>query len=100
MKRTYAIYSAIAIALLATGQSWAADGAALYKAKCAKCHGAQGQTSVMKSSPLKGNSRSADDIEQFLLNGASGKKGPHAKAISGLKEDQAKAIADYIKTLQ
>jgi hypothetical protein len=43
---------------------------------------------------------SEDQIQQLLTDGASGKKAPHAKAISGLNADDAKAIAAFIKTLQ
>jgi hypothetical protein len=42
---------------------------------------------------------SADQIQQLLVEGAPGKKAPHAKAISGLNADQAKAIAAFVKTL-
>jgi hypothetical protein len=54
----------------------------------------------MKSPALKGNAMSADQMEKLLIEGASGKKAPHAKAISGLNADDAKAIADFVKTLQ
>ena len=36
----------IALLLLALGTAWAQDGAAVYKSKCAHCHGAQGQGSM------------------------------------------------------
>jgi mono/diheme cytochrome c family protein len=102
MRGKFTIASAIAVALLiacdASGQ--AADGAALYKTKCAGCHGAKGEGKpAMKAPALKGSALSADQIEQVLVQGAAGKKAPHAKAISGLTAEQARAIADYVKTL-
>jgi hypothetical protein len=35
-----------------------------------------------------------------LMKGEPTSKAPHNKAISGLTADQAKAIADYVKTLK
>src|SRR5580765_5983976 len=88
------------ILLLASLTSWAADdGAALYK-KCAGCHGASGEGKpAMKAPALKGTTMGADQIVQHVTKGESTSKAPHNKGISGLKDDQAKAIADYIKTL-
>ena len=93
---------AIAAALiLGSTASWAADdGAALYKKKCGTCHGASGEGKpAMKAPALKGTSMDADQLLQFVTKGAPGKKAPHQKAISGLSDDQAKAIAGYLKTL-
>jgi len=76
----------------------AEDGAAIYKAKCAMCHGATGEG---KSGPaLKGTSMSADQIADALLKGAPGKKAPHGKPVAGLTADQAAAVASYVKSLK
>jgi cytochrome c len=76
------------------------DGAALYKAKCAGCHGAKGEGKpAMKAPALKGTSLSDDQITERLLKGMPDGKGPHKKGIAGLTEAQAKAIAAYVKTL-
>jgi mono/diheme cytochrome c family protein len=100
MRRKFTTLSTIVIALLASDPCWAADGAALYKTRCANCHGATGEGKpAMKSPALKGDAMSADQIQQLLVEGAPGKKAPHAKAISGLNADQAKAIAAFVKTL-
>jgi cytochrome c553 len=100
MRRKFTTLSAIVIALIASNPAWAADGAALYKTRCANCHGAKGEGKpAMKSPALKGNAMSADEMQKLLIEGASGKKAPHAKAISGLNADQAKAIVDFLKTL-
>ena|SRR5215831_14493563 len=89
--------------LLAAGTAvWAAeDGAALYKRKCAMCHGPNGEGKpAMKAPALKGTSMDADKIVTHLMKGEATSKAPHNKAISGLTEDQAKAIAEYVKTLK
>jgi mono/diheme cytochrome c family protein len=82
--------------------SWAADdGAALYKKKCAGCHGAQGEGKpAMKAPALKGTSLSAEKIVGHITKGEPDSKPPHNKGISGLTDDDAKSIADFVKTLQ
>jgi len=84
---------------LMSGMALAAeDGAAIYKAKCAMCHGPDG---AGKSGPaLKGTSLTADQIAAALTKGAEGKKAPHAKPMAGLTADQATAVAAYVKTLK
>ena len=93
---------AVVAALIFTSTaSWAADdGAALYKKKCGSCHGANGEGKpAMKGPALKGTTMDADQIVQHVTKGVPTSKAPHNKGMSGLKEDQAKAIAAYIKTL-
>jgi mono/diheme cytochrome c family protein len=76
---------------------FAQDGAATFKAKCAACHGAEGQGKVGPA--LKGTALSADDISDLLTKGNDAKKPPHKKAMS-LSADDAKAVAAFVKTLK
>jgi len=78
--------------------AFAADGAATYKAKCAACHGPEGQGKVGPA--VKGTALSADQITDLLTKGEDAKKAPHKKAIASLSADDAKAVADYVKTLK
>jgi mono/diheme cytochrome c family protein len=82
--------------------SWGADdGAALYKTKCAACHGAGGEGKpAMKAPALKGTTHTADEIAVHITKGEPTSKAPHTKGISGVSDEQAKAIADFIKTLK
>src|SRR5215472_1326162 len=93
---------AAGLLLVASTASWAAeDGAALYKKKCAGCHGANGEGKpAMKAPALKGTKLEASQVAQHITKGESGSKAPHNKGISGVSEEQAKAIAEYIKTLE
>jgi mono/diheme cytochrome c family protein len=95
------VLSLTAMLLVVSLASWAADdGAALYKTKCAACHGAKGEGKPgMKAPALKGTKMEVNQIVQHLTKGESGSKAPHNKGISGLNEGQAKAIAEYVKTL-
>jgi cytochrome c len=81
--------------------SWGAeDGSDLYKKKCAGCHGAAGEGKpAMKAPALKGTAVTADQITEKITKGNAGSKAPHAKGISGVTNVQAKAIADFVKTL-
>ncbi len=95
MKRYILILAALtALSSLA----WAQDGAALYKSKCAMCHGAMGEGKVGPS--LQKTSLSEKQIADVLTNGAPGKKAPHSKGISGLTADQASAVATYVASLK
>jgi cytochrome c553 len=78
--------------------AFAADGAATYKAKCAGCHGAEGQGKMGPA--LKGTSLTADQINDLLTKGDDAKKPPHKKALAGVSADDAKAVADFVKTLK
>jgi mono/diheme cytochrome c family protein len=84
---------------LMSGMALAAeDGAAIYKAKCAMCHGPDG---AGKSGPaLKGTALTPAQIADVLEKGAPGKKAPHGKAVAGITPDQAAAVAAYVKTLK
>lgn len=86
--------------LTTTVASFAAeDGAALYKKKCAGCHGASGEgKSAMKAPALKGSALEASQIADHITKGEPSSKAPHNKGISGLTDEQAKAIAEYVKT--
>jgi mono/diheme cytochrome c family protein len=78
--------------------SFAADGGATYKMKCAACHGAEGQGKIGPA--LKGISLSEDQIVALLTKGDEAKKPPHKKPLNGLSDDDAKAVAGYVKSLK
>ena len=74
------------------------DAATTYKAKCAMCHGPNGEGKIGPA--LKGTKVGEDDIIAMLSKGKEGKKAPHTKPVSGLTEAQAKAVAHYVKSLK
>ena len=101
MNRNF-VASLAAMLLVASLASWAADdGAALYKKKCAGCHGANGEGKpAIKAPALKGTSLEANQIVEHVTKGESGSKAPHNKGIAGLNDEQAKTIAEWVKTLK
>jgi mono/diheme cytochrome c family protein len=88
----------VATLALSSAAVAAEDGAALYKGKCAGCHGAEGQGKIGPA--LKGTKLSDADIVDVLTKGAEGKKAPHGKPVAGLSKEQATAVAAYVKSMQ
>ena len=78
--------------------SSAEDGVTIYKAKCAVCHGAEGQGKVGPA--IKGTSKTRDEIVAFLTTGDEAKKAPHKKPIGGLSAEDATKVAEYVKSLK
>ncbi len=92
------LFLLLALAASLTSPMFAQDGAATYKAKCSGCHGPEGQGKVGPA--LKGTSLTAEQITDLLTKGNDAKKPPHKKALSGVSADDAKAAADFVKTLK
>ncbi|HEY5161444.1 MAG TPA: cytochrome c [Terriglobales bacterium] len=88
---------AVALFIVVPNLSWA-QGADVYKAKCAMCHGADGAGKIGPA--LKGTKLTEDQIVTFLTKGDEAKKAPHKKAINGLTEEQAKHVAKAVKDLK
>jgi mono/diheme cytochrome c family protein len=91
-------FTLVIVAALAT-PLFAADGAAVYKAKCAGCHGADGSKSIpamgvkpLNTPEVKGKSDAA--VADIVLKGQGKMK---AQAVSA---DEAKAVAAFVKTLK
>lgn len=73
-------------------------GEALYKGKCAGCHGAAGEGKMGPA--LKATKLSEDDLILLLSKGKEGKKAPHSKAISSFTDEQIKLVSHYVKSLK
>ena len=75
-------------------------GDALYKRKCAGCHGASGEGKpAVKAPALKGTTRDVNQIVDHITKGEATSKPPHNKGIAGLSAEQATAIAEFVKSL-
>lgn len=97
ISKSLALLLVIALSASLALPAFAADGAATFKAKCAGCHGPEGQGKV--GPKLAGTSLSADQIADLLTKGDEAKKAPHKKPVS-LPADDVKAVADFVKTLK
>ena len=103
MKRTVLLLAIIAM-MLAPLAAFAADGAAVYKGKCASCHGpdGKGETSIGKSMKLKslGSSGVQKTTDADLTKVISDGKGKMPAYKGKLSADEIKALVAYIRTLK
>jgi mono/diheme cytochrome c family protein len=97
------LFGMTALLLVATSAGAAADGAAIFKAQCAKCHGETGKadTSIgkaMKVPPLAGDAKikamSAAEIAGVIKGNAK-----HPATIKKLSDDDVNAVAAFVKDL-
>lgn len=91
--------AAFALLTIFSSMAWAQDGAAIYKTKCAVCHGADGMGKPKVGPKLAGTSKSEDQIVVLLTKGGA-EKGIHIKPMNGLQPDQAKAAGGFVKGLK
>ena len=89
MKKTATILILILLAAIAL-PAMADDGAALYKAKCAACHGPDG--AKMAKANLTTIAKSETEIVTFLTT--------NDKHKTKVDEAGAKAVATFVKTLK
>jgi len=90
---------AVALFILIPSLSWADDGSAVYKTKCAACHGvdAAGKPAAKIPSLVGDDVGKASDAE---LTKAVTEKPKHAGIAKTLTPDQVKMVVSYIRELQ
>jgi mono/diheme cytochrome c family protein len=91
---------AVALFILIPNLSWAADdGATIYKAKCAACHGvdAAGKPAAKIPALVSDEIRktSDDDLAKSVTE-----KAKHPGMVKSLPPDQVKMVVSYIRSLQ
>ena len=91
---------AVALFILIPNLSWAAaEGATIYKAKCAVCHGVDGAGKPAAKIP----SLISDEVKKMSdedISKAVTDKPKHAGVARSLTPDQVKAVVSYIRSLQ
>ncbi|MFQ5465779.1 MAG: c-type cytochrome [Thermodesulfobacteriota bacterium] len=98
----------VSLGLAFAGTAIAGDGASLFKAKCAACHGANGQGTAMAPA-FNGNKwiadASVDDIAHTIKNGRQGAAKKYKKfaigmpAQKGMADGDVKALVAHLKSL-
>jgi mono/diheme cytochrome c family protein len=90
---------AVALFILIPSLSWAEDGAAVYKAKCAMCHGADGAGKPAAKIPslISPEAKAKSDAD---LTKAIAETAKHPAPVKGLAADDVKGIVAFIRSLQ
>ena len=78
----------------------AADGEALYKQHCAKCHGEAGVSKMGMIPNVKETQLSAEQIMETIKKGRSTGRPMSMPPIAGLSDDDVAAIAAYVGKLK
>ncbi len=98
----------VALSVAFAGSALASDGGALYKAKCAACHGATGQGTAMAPA-FNGNAfikdSAAGDVAHVIKEGRQGAAKKYKNfaigmpAQKGMADGDVDAIVGYLKEL-
>lgn len=93
---------AIAVMALSASSLLAADGAALYKGKCAGCHGADGGKTKMGATAMRalGSPEVQKQSDQELYDWTAKGKGKMPGYESKLKAEEIKALVAFMRTLK
>jgi cytochrome c6 len=100
--RAFAILAASAGVLVVPSSLQAQDAAALYKSKCAGCHGADGTGSPMgkKMGAQDFTSNDVQSLSDAQLSDAITNGKGKMPAYKSLTPDQVKGLVAYIRTLK
>ncbi|HEY8518046.1 MAG TPA: c-type cytochrome [Candidatus Binatia bacterium] len=105
MTKSSLVAAAVSLGLLLGGSTvaWSADGAEVYKAQCAKCHGETGDADTpvaktLKVPPLKGDADVQKmSIAEITQEVKENKK--HPPTVKSLSDADIEAAAGYAKEL-
>ena len=103
MTRGQSLIGAAAVLLIAASPVWAADGAEIFKANCASCHGQTGKsdTAVGKAKkvpPLAGDAKVQKMSEADVAARIKGNE-KHPKKVKALSDADIAAVATFVKGL-
>jgi len=94
----FAVVAALAVILALPQSAHAQDAAALYKSKCAMCHGADGKKTAGHDFTSAAVQKEKDaDLEAVITNGKPPKM---PKYGDKLKPEEIKGLVAYIRTLK
>ena len=95
----------IAAAALVSTLNASADGAAVYASKCASCHGADGKGATMMGKKLKVKDMTVTkpteaQVVKSIKEGVKEGDKVVMKPVASVSDDDAKALAAFIKGLK
>jgi len=93
----------VTLLLVSGSAAWAADGAAIFNAQCAKCHGDTGKSDTTIGKAMKVPALAGDPNVQKMSDAdvAARIKGnaKHPPTVKSLSDDDINAVAAYVKQL-
>jgi mono/diheme cytochrome c family protein len=96
MKKTTVFVLMLSLICLVSVPLFAEDGAALYKAKCAACHGPDGKKMAKADLSSTDIQAKADaDLLKFVAENPK-----HNFKTKGVTDDQLKAVVAFLRTLK
>ena len=108
MKKLVAVLAVIAVGVALSVK--AADGAALYKKECAKCHGEDGKGQTVMGKKMKAKDYSDAKVQEALTDDAitksikEGYKDKEGKVVMkpmpNLSDDDVKALVKHMRSLK
>lgn len=89
------------LAVIGTSALIAADGAKLFGAKCAECHGADGKEASISGKAIAGDGATLTKLVGYK-NGSFGgeQKATMQGSLADLSDDDLKAISAYVGALK
>ncbi|HVT44983.1 MAG TPA: cytochrome c [Thermoanaerobaculia bacterium] len=107
MKKTATWMIAVMAAVALASPAYANDSAALFKGKCASCHGqdGSGDTAVGKKMGIADlrspavQKKSDGELGDDIANGGKQKKASHAYKNKGLTDAQIKGLVTFIRSI-
>lgn len=79
----------------------AADGAKLFGAKCAECHGGDGKEASISGKAIAGDSAALSKLTGYKSGSFGGEqKATMQASLEGLSDDDLKAIAAHVGSLK
>lgn len=94
----FAVVAALAVILALPPSAHAQDAAALYKSKCAMCHGPDGKKAAGHDLTAAAVQKESDaDLDAVITNGKPPKM---PKYGDKLKPEEVKGLVAYIRTLK
>lgn len=89
------------LAVVGVSALCAADGAKLFGAKCAECHGADGKEASVSGKAIAGDATALTKLMGYKAGTYGGEqKATMQGSIADLSDDDLKAVSAYVGTLK
>lgn len=91
----------LVLGLLGASALWASDGAKVFGAKCAECHGIDGKDTSISGKAIAGDSAALTKLTGYK-NGTYGgeQKATMQGSIADLSDDDLKAVSAHVGSLK